>query len=769
MYSHTTDVYLNSQPIGYTTIQEGKRTANFSVPPEALTSFVGGASANTLSLRSIHNNSAHYSVGGEFYLRFSHSAYTSQQCSVASAAPATTPDCAVGGGIIQEPKAPKLTLNLALDDVSLDPNNLQVGDLIPIAATVRNGGSADTTTLSDRIRIELTVPRGLVPRGMTIQGEEQTLLDEFLNGIGEFLKWLGLPFSTEFSNRLEVIGDNQEVTFIYAYTGNMAIGDTFPITLDVVGEVEGEFIISGRAILLTVTSQRMASSSDSEPNFQQITPTPEPAEDSLSLQVVLPTCTVMIRPDRDVFGYATSLEALLDSNVSGQNLRGFDNVVIDLRSVVNGNVVRARLRLDAENFSPYFWFFSGDGNVINTIEGDCNQLEVEVDDGSNYAIRIVSGSDGSSTNGWTAFEQREIILGVDEVARAFSSFSTVQPTTSVEAFNRVFQSVSDNYPSYVLIVRGNTLGDSLWRTPIPDNVVVNPSLCNDPNRGPATTVDGNDYCIPDVTVTFQVNDVWVTGIYRDINNGNCKAFEAQTVKVSDPAVFQRPSVDVFMPSAVVCNGTLLNGVVNTAQPVSPATGQASQHTIVHELGHIFDYLTKPTPGAVGDFTDRIDGGDFVLGGCNSIDTSRSSSTLMGFFGGEWTRGRRGWGSAPPFSMFLQSPESVLPSEAAADMFLNWVYRSNRDLTNYEDEEDTTVIRGYSTNGEIAPTSGCVALGNQTSGGGIVEAWLGGGFYNRRPTDNQAITTAQFDWSLSGNIRHVLMRDIMMSIFNTQGW
>jgi hypothetical protein len=108
MYSHTTDVYLNSQPIGYTTIQEGKRTANFSVPPEALSSFVGGASANTLSLQSIHNNSAHYSVGGEFYLRFSHSAYTSQQCSVASAARFDTrsavPDCQVQGGILEEPE-----------------------------------------------------------------------------------------------------------------------------------------------------------------------------------------------------------------------------------------------------------------------------------------------------------------------------------------------------------------------------------------------------------------------------------------------------------------------------------------------------------------------------------------------------------------------------------------------------------------------------------------------------------------------------------------
>jgi len=85
------------------------------------------------------------------------------------------------------------------------------------------------------------------------------------------------------------------------------------------------------------------------------------------------------------------------------------------------------------------------------------------------------------------------------------------------------------------------------------------------------------------------------------------------------------------------------------------------------------------------------------------------------------------------------------------MFVNWVYRSNRDLTNHEDD---TIIGGYSTNGETAPLSGCEPLVNQTHDGQIVETWSGGGFYNRRPNDNQAITTARFDWSLSGNIRAV---------------
>jgi hypothetical protein len=71
--------------------------------------------------------------------------------------------------------------------------------------------------------------------------------------------------------------------------------------------------------------------------------------------------------------------------------------------------------------------------------------------------------------------------------------------------------------------------------------------------------------------------------------------------------------------------------------------------------------------------------------------------------------------------------------------------------------------------ETSPSTGCVPLANQIAGGQIIETWTGGGFYNRASDDNQAITAATFDWSLSGNIRHALMGDILIGIFNTQGW
>lgn len=56
------------------------------------------------------------------------------------------------------------------------------------------------------------------------------------------------------------------------------------------------------------------------------------------------------------------------------------------------------------------------------------------------------------------------------------------------------------------------------------------------------------------------------------------------------------------------------------------------------------------------------------------------------FGTGWNRGQRGWGTAsqnpspPPvqrLSQFQQNPEDS-PVEAAADMFLNWVYRRTSD-------------------------------------------------------------------------------------------
>jgi hypothetical protein len=443
-----------------------------------------------------------------------------------------------------------------------------------------------------------------------------------------------------------------------------------------------------------------------------------------------PTCTVTIAAASNLPYFNSPLDTHIQQNSPG-NLPVGTNVVVDLRSFIDFNIVRIS---NPSNLQGR-WFYSGGGNVTAVPPSQCGGLLVE---NPGYAIRIVS--DSVTSLDWTDFEKQEIRLAVEEIGTAFATVTTQGSSTPVQAFNRVYTTVPNGYPDYVLVVRANS--------------------------GAESTLNLNPNGIPDVTVNFtDLNNNQVTGFYEDIDQGNCKAFEARQIPVNGNPV--------FMPSAIVCNGTLLNGpsdAPNTAQPPSPEAGEASQHTIVHEFGHIFDYLTATGVGLV---TETIDGGpnagvlgvsgSFVLGGCEAINTNNRSATVMGIFDDDWTRGRRGWGSAPPFSTFLQSLDSADPLEAAADMFLNWVYRTNRG--------GTTTITGYFTGGETAPTGGCTPLEQQQQIGQIPETWTGGGFYNRAPADNQDITATNtlFDWALSGDIRHALMNDIMSGIFNNKGW
>jgi|GEM_PF-2301485 len=150
-----------------------------------------------------------------------------------------------------EPR-PELTLTLALAD-GVDPTALYVGQRIPVVARVTNIGSAPT---EGAVRLTLRVPRNLVPQGMTITGEDQSLLNDFFLTIVQFLATLGVPFSESFADALHVVGDDDLVTFTYDYD-DLVIGQPFVITLDVVGRVAGEFTINGMASIES-TSQEEA-------------------------------------------------------------------------------------------------------------------------------------------------------------------------------------------------------------------------------------------------------------------------------------------------------------------------------------------------------------------------------------------------------------------------------------------------------------------------------------------------------------------------------
>jgi len=133
-----------------------------------------------------------------------------------------------------------------------------------------------------------------------------------------------------------------------------------------------------------------------------------------------------------------------------------------------------------------------------------------------------------------------------------------------------------------------------------------------------------------------------------------------------------------------------------------------QHVVVHELGHRFDNQTgsvsvdlrvenRLTMNVIHPFYPDINQLNVALKGCG-VDgvfgpvtqqdgtETNDDDTVLGYFFDGWTRGSRGWGTiAKPLSptgqpegqqeLFQINPSND-PSEAAADMFLNWVYRRN---------------------------------------------------------------------------------------------
>jgi hypothetical protein len=151
----------------------------------------------------------------------------------------------------------------------------------------------------------------------------------------------------------------------------------------------------------------------------------------------------------------------------------------------------------------------------------------------------------------------------------------------------------------------------------------------------------------------------VTLTYPNADPGNCLSQREFT------------SLDVRMPAAIICNDHLRDQYDGTIQRL-----RASQYTIVHEMGHIFDGRTDY------GLSDPIDV-PFRLEDCAS-----PAGLIMGS-GTTWVRGRRGWGTGPqqylntstppaPVSLitdFQQNPDNTA-IEAAADSFLNWVYRTN---------------------------------------------------------------------------------------------
>jgi hypothetical protein len=167
----------------------------------------------------------------------------------------------------------------------------------------------------------------------------------------------------------------------------------------------------------------------------------------------------------------------------------------------------------------------------------------------------------------------------------------------------------------------------------------------------------------------------------------------------------------------------------------------AKYTVVHELGHRFE--NQSSTNAVIGIRERMDGPN-VIEDCQSNRIMGTNAQDLDS-PNDWKRGLRGWGTQGR-SLFQQNPLEIIDligntdeflelSEAAADMFLNWVYRRLNDPVN--DVEDYCTSR--------------VEVGQ----------WLG-----FRNIDGNG----QFDASLPGNSRFAWMQTQIEEIFTSQtGW
>ncbi|NJL56474.1 hypothetical protein HC928_15855 [bacterium] len=146
--------------------------------------------------------------------------------------------------------------------------------------------------------------------------------------------------------------------------------------------------------------------------------------------------------------------------------------------------------------------------------------------------------------------------------------------------------------------------------------------------------------------------------------------------------------------------------------------------------------------------------NFSLGSCNSPEFYGDNYTVIGYVSNNirFARGARGWGSGPGFSMFQQNPEDTA-LEAAADMFLNWVYRGNHP-------SGTSPVFGVKTDlgNPNPPEGGCNAA--------TQESWIG--FLNRNWGTPLAPLDA-LDDGRPGDVRQAYMEARITTIVQTKGW
>ena len=226
------------------------------------------------------------------------------------------------------------------------------------------------------------------------------------------------------------------------------------------------------------------------------------------------------------------------------------------------------------------------------------------------------------------------------------------------------------------------------------------------------------------------------GAYYDV-------FDAQNPSTGYCQVFDPTTVITTI--AVACRGAMLqtsNWITN---------GLVTEYAVVHELGHVLDIRSgNQLRGFIGDT-------NLFLGDCNITPEFPEGERVMGVVsGGVWLRGQRGWGSTQPdsgdgqeISQFQQNPyDQTNHVEAAADMFLNWVYRRTTDAaptnipTNFDPISDAAP----------APADACNYA--------LQSSWEGFRNINRDGTD---------DGRRPGNVRYWWIEGMLNVIFLNRSW
>jgi pimeloyl-ACP methyl ester carboxylesterase len=291
-YSHSTSVSFNGSLVGNAVVPSQSYIQG-NVSPTSL-SLGGVAPSQMISLRSQHSNDAHYTIASGFAVTIDYDEHTREACFSQAEIDAAA------GGTLMCPSDPSLNTpvqGLSLD-LTVDPTVgaqqnangsfvFNVGEQIPMIAKISSTGQ---TNLTEPLQIELTVPRGLRPQGMTIQGEDSSIL----NSLFAILNQVNPNLQDLVNDILGIDITNQQVTFTYVTTSDIVIGQPFPITLDVVGELAGTYTISGSVSPVSSTSLRLASGTLETVTPLQSTPTPTPVTDTQTIvvenqQIITPT------------------------------------------------------------------------------------------------------------------------------------------------------------------------------------------------------------------------------------------------------------------------------------------------------------------------------------------------------------------------------------------------------------------------------------------------------------------------------------------------